>query len=195
MRFVILTIILICWIITVIMPRYNNYAFIDGANLHFTYENIAWKIDYHKLLNFLRNKLNVSIAYYFIGNTKESADIRQKLESYGYTIKLKEPSPYKTEIVECPYCRKVIVPELNKNKSDVDSLMTLTVISNLNLFDKAVLITSDGDFDELVKMLLRDDKLRMVFLPCREGCSKLLKKVATDKIAFIDDFKNELEKI
>jgi hypothetical protein len=44
-------------------------------------------------------------------------------------------------------------------------------------------------------MLLRDDKLRMVFLPCREGCSKLLKKVATDKIAFIDDFKNDLEKI
>ena len=72
--------------------------------------------------------------------------------------------------------------------------MTLTVISNLNLFDKAVLITSDGDFDELVKMLLRDDKLRMVFAPCREGCSKLLKKVAIDKITFIDDFKNDLEK-
>jgi hypothetical protein len=35
----------------------------------------------------------------------------------------------------------------------------------------------------------------MVFAPYRKGCSKLLKKVAVDKIAFIDDFRDDLEKI
>jgi len=68
-------------------------------------------------------------------------------------------------------------------------------MSDLKLFDKAVLITSDGDFDELVKMLLRIDKLRMIFAPCREGCSKLLKKAAMDKIAYIDDRRSDLEQI
>lgn len=179
------------------MPRYNNYAFIDGANLHLTYDNddFDWKVDYRKLLSHLRKKLGVLVAYYFIGNTSGNAIVRQSLESYGYTIKLKEPSPYKTDEQYCPHCGKLVVSSKTKYKADVDSFMTLTVISNLHIFDKAVLITSDGDFDELVKMLLRQDKLRMVFAPCRDGCSKLLRKVAVDKIAFIDDFRDGLEKI
>ena len=173
----------------------DNFAYIDGANLHITYENLEWKIDYQKLLNFLRNKFNVTVFYYFIGKTPESNHICQNLDKYGYTIKLKTPSPYTTEEEDCPYCRKVIAPELDKNKADVDSFMTLTVMSDLNIFNKCILITSDGDFDELVKMLLRIDKLRMVFAPCRKGCSKLLRKVATDKIAYLDNYRNDLELI
>ena len=87
------------------------------------------------------------------------------------------------------------MPERIENKADVDSFLTLTAISDLHFYDKAVLISSDGDFDELVKRLMREDKLRMVFAPYRKGCSKLLKKVAVDKIAFIDDFRDDLEKI
>ena len=68
-------------------------------------------------------------------------------------------------------------------------------MSDINNFDKAVLITSDGDFDELAKRLLRQNKLRIIFAPCRKGCSKLLKRVAVDKIAFIDEFRTDLEKI
>jgi uncharacterized LabA/DUF88 family protein len=173
----------------------NNYAFINGANLHLTYQNLEWKLDYQKLLGYLRNKFNVSVAHYFIGNTQQNADIRQNLESYGYTVKLKTPSPYKTDELDCPYCGKLIMPERIENKADVDSFLTLTAISDLHFYDKAVLISSDGDFDELVKRLMREDKLRMVFAPYRKGCSKLLKKVAVDKIAFIDDFRDDLEKI
>jgi uncharacterized LabA/DUF88 family protein len=178
------------------MPRYNNYAFIDGANLHLTYQtpDLDWKLDYQKLLNYLRKKLEVSIAYYFIGNTKESADIFQNLESYGYTVRLKEPTLYWTEEEYCPYCDKVIAPELPRHKSDCDSYMTLQVMYDLDNFNKAILITSDGDFDNLAKWLLQRNKLKMIFAPCEKGCSWLLKKVAMGNIAFIDNFRNELEK-
>jgi uncharacterized LabA/DUF88 family protein len=177
------------------MSTINNFAFIDGANLHITYENLDWKIDYEKLLNCLRTRFNVTVAYYFIGNTKESEHISVNLNKYGYTIKLKTPSPYTTEEESCPYCNKVIKPKLEKNKADVDSFMTLTAISDLDIFDKAVLITSDGDFDELVNLLLRKDKLRMVFAPCKKGCSKLLRKAALGRIAFIDEYRNDFEQI
>ena len=60
---------------------------------------------------------------------------------------------------------------------------------------RGLYVNGDGDFDELVKSLVREEKLRIVFAPCRNGCSKLLKKVAIDKIAFIDDFRDALEKI
>jgi hypothetical protein len=34
----------------------------------------------------------------------------------------------------------------------------------------------------------------MVFAPCKDGCSGLLMSAARGKIAFIDDFRSELEK-
>ena len=177
------------------MPRYNNYAYIDGANLHYTYENLDWQIDYQKLIDHLRTKYGVIVAHYFLGKTPNNKSIRDKLISYGYNIKLKEPSPYKTEEEVCPYCNEVIKKSEVRYKADVDSYLTMQVLSDINDFDKAVIISSDGDYDELVKRLARQNKLRMVFAPCRDGCSKLLQKAAVDKIAYIDDYKDSLEKI
>ena len=177
------------------MPRYNNYAFIDGANLHLTYEYLNWKLDYKKLLNYLRKKLNVDVAYYFIGNTPQYESLYIKLESYGYTVRLKEPSPFVTAEEVCPDCGKIITPALERYKADVDSYLTLQVMSDINDFTKAVLITSDGDFDNLVKRLVSRDKLRIVFAPCKAGCSWLLRSVSRGRIAFIDDYRSEVEKI
>ncbi len=177
------------------MPRYNNYAFIDGANLHITYEYLDWKLDYGKLLNYLRKRLNVGVAYYFIGNTPDNQDLYTNLESFGYTVRLKEPSPFTTEAEVCPECGKIITPAKQKYKADVDSYLTMQVMSDMHNFDKAVLISSDGDYDNLVKRLINQNKLRLVFAPCKAGCSWLLKSIAHGRIAFIDDYRNEVEKI
>jgi uncharacterized LabA/DUF88 family protein len=171
----------------------NNFAFIDGANLHYTYEHLDWEINYAKLLTLLKAKLNVTFAYYFLGK-KEYPALYAALESDGYNVKLKDTIEYTTKEEYCPYCWKVIAPELIRYKSDCDSFMTLEVISNMSLYDKAVIITSDGDFDELVKELIRKDKLKLVFAPCRNGCSGLLLSAAMGRIAFMDDYKAELEK-
>jgi len=171
-----------------------NFAFIDGANLHFTYEHLGWELDYQKLRNYLRKKLDVVVAYYFIGKVQGKEDIYTTLESYDYTVKLKDSSTYITEEEDCPYCKKVITPEILRHKSDCDSFMTLQVLLDSSIYDKAVLITSDGDFDNLVKRLLLQDKLRIVFAPCKDGCSWLLRSATRGRIAFIDDYRNELEK-
>jgi len=172
----------------------NNFAFIDGANLHYTYENLDWEIDYSKLILFLKAKYNVTFAYYFLGHVDEHSTLYKDLESDGYNLKLKDPTKYTSEEEYCPYCWKVIAPELPRYKSDCDSYMTLEIISNMPLYAKAVIITSDGDFNELVKELVRKDKLRLVFAPCKKGCSGLLISAAQGKIAFMDDFRSVLEK-
>ena len=177
------------------MPRAYNFAYIDGANLHFTYENLDWNLDYQKLRNYLEKKLDVAVAYYFIGRSSAYKDIYTKLETYNYTIKYKEPSPYLTKEEYCPHCNKLIAPAVQSYKSDCDSFMTLQIISDFDIYDNAVLITSDGDFDNLVEMLLRKDKLRTIFAPCKKGCSWLLKSAAKGRIAFIDEFRDELEKL
>jgi len=179
------------------MPRYNNYAYIDGVNLHLTYESpdLDWKVDYNKLLNHLRKRYEVDVAYYFLGNISNNKDVQEKLNSYGYTLKLKEPSPYTEDAIVCPDCGKTVKPQVKRYKADVDSYLTMQVMADMDTFSKAVIITSDGDFDELVKRLFRLNKLRVVFAPCRDGCSTLLKRAAFDKIAYIDDFRTDLEKV
>jgi uncharacterized LabA/DUF88 family protein len=177
------------------MPRYNNYAYIDGANLHYTYENIDWEIDYKKLIELLKVKYEVIIAHYFIGNTPATKPISDKLTSYGYNIKLKDPSPYTSEGIICSKCGEILEEPETRYKADVDSYLTMQVMTDFSDFNKAVIISSDGDYDELVKRLVRLNKLRIVFAPCREGCSKLLKRAAVDKIAYMDDFKEILEKV
>lgn len=46
----------------------QTFAFIDASNLFYGGEkNLGWKIDYKKLLDYLRTKYGVSKAYYFGG--------------------------------------------------------------------------------------------------------------------------------
>ena len=60
-------------------------------------------------------------------------------------------------------------------------------------YEKAVLVTSDGDFACLVKYLNTIDKVERILAPCRSICSHLLKKATGSKIAFLDDLKGKLE--
>ena len=46
----------------------NNYAFIDASNLFYGGEkSLGWKIDYKKLIEYLKEKYAVSQVFYFGG--------------------------------------------------------------------------------------------------------------------------------
>ena len=68
-------------------------------------------------------------------------------------------------------------------------------MKNLNNFDKAVLVTSDGDFAPLVDELRDRDKLRVVMSVKRKWCSHLLKKSAAGRLVFLNDVKDKIEKM
>jgi len=61
-----------------------------------------------------------------------------------------------------------------------------------NEYDKAVIVTSDGDFYSLVKYLYKNGKLRCVISPYIKTCSVLLKKTAREKIVFMDNLRQKL---
>jgi len=62
-----------------------------------------------------------------------------------------------------------------------------------NNYDKAVIVSSDGDFYSLVKYLYENNKLKIVMSPYFKTCSALLKKSAKEKIVFMNNLKNKLE--
>jgi len=155
----------------------NNYAFIDGTNLHMTFEHLEWRLDYHKLRIHLKDTYSISKAYYFIGYNKHFAYMYLGLERDGYEMMYKPIS----------------FIEGGKIKGNCDTELTLQAVLDKPNYDKAVIITSDGDFSCLVKHLIACDKLYRVISPCLKGCSHLLKEAAGVKIDFLDKVRDKLE--
>ena len=51
----------------VMVPKENNFAYIDGANLHNGIYDFGWKLDYARFKVWLREKYVLKTAYNLIG--------------------------------------------------------------------------------------------------------------------------------
>ena len=60
-------------------------------------------------------------------------------------------------------------------------------------YDKAVIISGDGDFRCLVEYLIKKNKFKKIFIPDQERCSILLKRFPSEYLAFISDLRKRLE--
>ena len=77
-------------------------------------------------------------------------------------------------------------------KTNVDAELVLQAMINYNDYDKALIISNDGDFYCLVNYLYEKDKLKKVVSPNNMKCSALLKKAAREKIVFMNNLKNKV---
>jgi hypothetical protein len=129
----------------------------------------------------LKEKYSVSVAYLFIGYLPENQDLYSSLQKDGYVLKFKPVLPSKD----------------GSHKGNIDADLVLQTVIDFyeNKFNKAVIITSDGDFYSLVKFLYEREKLRIVMSPYLDTCSLLLKKVAKEKIVFMNNLRHRLEYI
>ena len=72
------------------MKNKNNFAYIDGANLHKGTESLDWKFDYKRFRIWLKEKYKVEQAYLFLGLVPKYKDLYTRLQEYGYTLVFKE---------------------------------------------------------------------------------------------------------
>ena len=61
-------------------------------------------------------------------------------------------------------------------------------------YDKAVIVSSDGDFYSLARYLYDNKKLLAVLSPHHKTCSSLLRKSAKDKMVYMDNLREKLSK-
>jgi uncharacterized LabA/DUF88 family protein len=155
----------------------NNYAYIDGYNLHLSATNLGWEIDYQRLRKYLSDKYRIVMAYYFIGYLADYENLYSSLTEKGYTLIFKKVSRDNDSGV----------------KGNVDAELVLQAMLDIMDYDQAVIVTSDGDFACLVKYLLEQGKLKRVLAPSGLSCSTLLARAAGPYIDFLDDLRNKLE--
>lgn len=153
------------------------YAFIDSQNLNVTTQKDGWKMNWQKFRQFLSDEYGVEKAFMFIGYVPEFEPMYEQLHGQGYAIVLKQ-----TFDMTRP------VPEELKNggedgdkwriKGNVDAELVLWAMKELPNYDKAIVVSGDGDFFCLVEHLEQKGKLLKLLTP-NEHYSSLFNKYAS----------------
>ncbi len=173
------------------LPKKNKqlviYAFIDSQNLNLgTSRDVyrgrrrvyqGWKLDFKKFRKYLSDKYRVNKAFLFIGYIRQNEKMYKRLKSYGYDL------VYKPTVKD----------NLGKPKGNVDAELVLhaSAIEYFN-YDKAVIVSGDGDFACLHDYLERKKKLLRIIIPNSKSESSLLKPFHKYK-TFIEFEKEKLK--
>jgi len=153
----------------------NNYAFIDRQNLNLGVRSQKWILDFRRIRVYLLDKYKVQKAFLFIGYMPENQDLYTKLQEDGYVLIFKPTLQLKG----------------GKVKGNVDAELVLHAMIELNNYDKAVIVTGDGDFACLIKFLMKENKLLRLIIPNRRSYSSLLAKLRP-KITFLNGMEGKL---
>lgn len=170
----------------------KTFAFIDASNLFYGGEkSLGWKIDYQKLLVYLRDKYQIGKAFYFGGVEihnfnfdylkNETVPIEEvekylaefirkgeakatdamlmllhrhwrrtkfylKLQKWGYELHLKPVKFYKQN------------DDAPRRKANCDVEMAFYLMKEIGNFDKAIILSGDGDFLPVLKYLREKGK-------------------------------------
>ncbi len=145
--------------------------YIDGNNLYRAAKALGFIIDYKKFFGWLKQKYGPTVVYLFIGFIKEKIDFYLYLRECGFIIIFKPT-----------------IPAAGIVKGNCDAELVLKATSDFyeKNFDKAILITGDGDFGCLVVFLAENSALYMVIAPNKYKCSSLLKDKNIE-ITFLND--------
>ncbi len=143
-----------------------NHAFIDSQNLNLGIQSLGWKIDYRKFRLYLRNKHKVEKAFLFIGLVANNQTLYTELQDAGFILVFKPTVRYFQN-----------GKETVKGNVDAELVLHAAAIQYPN-YDKAVLITGDGDFACLAEFLVERKKLLHILTPTSKY-SQLLKPYAS----------------
>lgn len=130
-------------------------------------------MDWKRFRQWLADKYGVTHAYMFIGYMAENESLYELMYDHGYLVVLKPTTEIKAQEVEG-------LTEAEKEaqkptvKGNIDADLVLHAMKELHNYDKAVIVSGDGDFFGLVEYLAKEGKLEKILTP-NQRYSTLLK--------------------
>lgn len=157
--------------------KQNNYAFIDSQNLNLSIRALKWKLDWRRFRVYLKEKYGVTKAFLFIGFVSGNSDLYAALQEAGFICIFKPTLVHKDGMI----------------KGNCDAELVLQAMIEYSNYDKAVIVTGDGDFYCLAQHLLEKGKLKNILIPNRLKFSALLKwDIFSPYLRFMNDLKSKL---
>ncbi len=157
----------------------KNIAFIDGQNLYSGLKEEGWKIDFKKFRIYLKEKYNVTEAYYFLGFVNESEQhLYSNLQKAGFIIIFKEHG----------------LGMLAQKKGNVDSDIIFEIMKKIvdesDQFGKIVIVSGDGDYKKLIDYLISKEKFLKILFPNKKFASSLYKKLGSEVYDYLNHLKS-----
>lgn len=121
--------------------------FVDGANMFYTQKKgLGWFFDPAKLLKTLKGDDELADAFWFMG-VKTSPESRDEnflrfLAYAGYTVRTKQ-------------LKTIFDPESGETiqKANLDIEIAMDMFNTVDNYDKAILLSGDGDFERALELL------------------------------------------
>ncbi len=141
------------------------YAFIDSQNLNISVQRGGWKMDWKKFRQFLADAHGVTEAFMFIGYVPEYESLYEQMHDAGYKIVLKPTFDMTRPRAEEAKNGDDKEQEKRVTKGNVDADLVLWAMKELSQYDKAILVSGDGDYYSLVEYLHEQGKLLKILTP------------------------------
>lgn len=177
-----------------IRKKPNNYAFIDSQNLNLGTQRMGWKLDWRKFRQYLKDKHGVTKAYTFIGYMSEHEAMYEYMHELGYLVVLK---PTVDVSVPNDALQNTVKPSSDSEtkektvvKGNVDAELVLYAMKELPNYEKAIIVSGDGDFFGLAEYLDEQGKLKQILAPNWQYSSLL--KPFESKIIRLDKMRRQL---
>ncbi len=133
-------------------------------------------MDFERFRRYLEDKYGVVKAFLFIGYLPQNQSLYTKLQEDRYVLIFKP----------------VLVLSDGKVKGNTDAELVLHAMIEWVNYEKALIVTGDGDFFCLVDYLKKKDKLLKLMVPNRYKYSALYAKM-TNYIVFMNNLREKLE--
>ncbi|MBN1129846.1 MAG: NYN domain-containing protein [Chitinispirillaceae bacterium] len=131
------------------MIEQRNFAFIDSQNVNLAIRDQGWVLDFERFRKYLEDKYHIRSAFLFIGFVPTNQNLYTALQKYGFIVIFKP----------------TLVLSEGKPKGNVDAELVLHIMIEYPNYDKALIVSGDGDFYCLVDYLKQKRKLLKLMIP------------------------------
>lgn len=153
-----------------------HYAFIDSQNLHLAIRAQGWILSYKRFRQYLKDKYGIQKAFMFVGHLPGNEGLYSLLRNLGYEVILK------------PTLRL----SNGRVKGNVDAELVLHAMIEYPNYDKAIIVSGDGDFHCLIRHLVAKGRFLKLMIPNRRAYSSLLIEFRSF-MSFMNDLREKLE--
>ena len=163
--------------------RQRAIIFIDHANLFYNIENLQIRIDYKKFKEILTRGDHLVGAFMYMGIPDQVYPKKQRflkyLTSQGYVIQAK---PIK------------VIAEGKKMQKGLDIFIYRDIVelADEDIYDKAILVSGDSDFIEIVRKLRELEKGIEIWSFKKSLSHNLLTEVGNENVYFINEILGEI---
>jgi uncharacterized LabA/DUF88 family protein len=154
----------------------NNYAFIDSQNLNLAIRDQGWVLDFARFRRYLLDKYGVIKSFLFIGYIPTNQTLYINLQKQGYIVVFKP----------------TLILSNGKVKGNVDAELVLHAMIEYPNYERAVIVSGDGDFHCLIKYLRDKNKLEKLIIPNRRKYSSLLREFIPRYVVFMNNLKSKI---